>query len=286
MRRVAVALAALSMSLGAPSGPAFAGGCDEVVVFCGAEGNGSSYTGVIAIPGLRGNGGSGGGGGGGACVGCEWSVVPACPINGPDNGADAMCMGASMACESRGEDGILMRIYVRENGGPWRSMGNACIGGGNDVVTVADVTAQAGQAYREQMRPGAARIGTSPAGRQVVNLPTYFSAGGTEPMTGTFGPAGVRMTITATPTYVWDFGDGATLETRSAGGPYPGGDVRHTYRTPATRTVTLTTRWSAEFTVVTAMGTFGPFAVGGAPVAPSTTQAVEVREARAVLVGD
>jgi hypothetical protein len=280
MRRMLVVVAALMLAVGLPTLPAEAKEC-EVVALCGAESNGSGYNGVIAIPGLSGgNGGSSGGGGG--CVGCEWTFVPACLPNGPED--DAMCASAAMACENRG-GGILMRVYRRENGGPWQSQGNACVGGASPVVTVADVRADAGQAYREQMRPPAATISTQPSGRSVVNMPTYFMAGGAGPMTRSFGPAGIRMTITATPTYVWDFGDGVTYETSSKGGPHPTGDVRHTYRTPGTRTVTLTTRWTAEFTVVTALGTFGPFDIGGPPVAPSDTQDVSVHEARAELVG-
>jgi hypothetical protein len=94
------------------------------------------------------------------------------------------------------------------------------------------------------------------------------------------------MTITATPMYVWDFGDGsAPFETTSVGGSYPDGDVTHLYRSDGRRTVTLTTRWSATFTVTTVLGTFGPWDVPGQPIAPSTSRTIPVREARAVLVG-
>ena len=277
MRRLA--LAALLVGL-APL-PAYAEDCG-VVALCGVESDGGSYDGVIAIPGLRG-GGEGSGGGGG-CLDCEWTFVPACLPNGPDPGADAMCATAATACADKG-GGILMRVYMRQGDGPWQTRGTVCTGGSRQVVTVADVREDAGRVFRERMRPPAATITTQPRTTQVVNIPTYFTANGARPMTSTFGPPEVRMTITATPAYVWDFGDGATLETVSAGGPYPDGDVRHTYTSAARRTVTLATRWSAEFTVVTALGTFGPFAADGAPVAPSTSRVVDVREARAVLVG-
>jgi len=264
-----------------------AGPCDltKSLEKCGGAGSdGTAYTGVIAIPGLSGSGGSAGGTSGGGCTDCEWVVVPACLPNGPRPGQDAMCAGAATSCAARGEEGILMRAYMRHEGGAWQMMGTFCTGGGDAVVTVADVLPLAGQEYRERMRPGAAAFGFEPDGGQVVNIPTFFTASGTGPMTATFGPDAVRMTITATPAYVWDFGDGATLETRSPGGPAPDGDVTHTYTSAATRHVTLTTRWSAEFTVVTAMGTFGPFAIGGPPVAPSTARDVVVREAPAELV--
>jgi hypothetical protein len=250
----------------------------------GATSNGSSYNGVVAVPGLSGTpGGSAGGGGGGGCAGCEWTFVPACLPNGPANGADAMCASAALACENRG-GGILMRIYRRENGGPWEHLGTTCVGGASPVVTVEDVRAMAGAAYRAQMHPPAATIGSEPATYSLVNVPTYFAANGAGPMTQTFGPDAIRMTITATPTWAWAFGDGATLETSSPGGPYPTGDVTHTYRTRGARTVTLTTRWSAQFTVVTALGSFGPFDVGGPQIAPSSSRAMQVYEGRAELV--
>lgn len=284
--RLTLALAAASATLAASPPPALAGtaNCHQgATEGCGAHSDGSGYTGVIAIPGLPGGGGSGSSGGGGGCTDCEWLFVPACLPNGPMPGADAMCAGAVMACVERG-GGIMMRVYFRQGGGSWQSRGNVCIGGPNTVVTVADVAPRAGQHYREQMRPGAARIAMQPSVQQVVNARGYFMAGGVDAMTRTFGGGGFEMTITATPTYVWDFGDGTTVETQSRGGPYPTGDVTHTYTSAATRTVTLTTRWHAEFTVASPLGTFGPFEIGGPPVAPSSSLQVVVREARATGV--
>lgn len=252
----------------------------------GASGDGTSYNTVVAIPGLSGGpgGSSGGGSSGGGCAGCEWYVTPACPINGPpDNAADVMCSGAAMSCP---EGGIRMRVFVRRSAtGSWTVAGTYCTGNGNGVVTVADVAADAGALYRDRMTPGAASVSLNPVGYDpIVNQQAYFGAGGVDTMRGTFGPDGLSITITAVPTYVWDFGDGTTLETTSPGG-YPSGDVTHVYRAPGPRTVRLTTRWHAEFTVTSALGTFGPFDVGGTPVAPTTTRAITVREARAELIG-
>lgn len=252
---------------------------------CGAESNGDTINGFVIIPGLQGSGGSGGGSGGGGCTDCEWRMTPACLPNGPEPGADAMCGMAANACASRGEDGILMRIYMRQSPGTaWRQMGTACIGGANDVITMADLQTDA-QQYLKQLDPDAATFSHQPADHAVVNMPTYFSAQGSGPLSGTFGPAVARITINATPEYVWSWGDGsAPLTTTSTGGPYPSGDVHHTYRAPATRTVTLTTRWTATFVVDTAFGQFGPFEVGGPQIAPSTSQQLRVREGRAELV--
>jgi hypothetical protein len=251
----------------------------------GVTGGDGAYHGVVVVPGLQGNGNAQGNGGG-SCPGCEWSLVPACSVNGPVNGADALCGAAVYSCPSRGQEGILMWVYVRRPGGTWTRAGTVCVGPQDPVLTVDALRVDA-RRYLFEMDPGAATVSVAPRGfSPVVNEVTYFTATGGGTRTATFGPAGVRLTITATPAYVWDFGDGTPpYETRSPGGPYPTGDVTHTYRAPGARTVTLTTRWSATFTVTTAQGTFGPYDVGGAPLAPSTTQAVRVREAGAVLVG-
>jgi hypothetical protein len=260
--------------------------CEGALEHCGGTSNGASYSGVVIFPGWQSGGGASGGGGVSQCVGCEWTYTPHCLPNGPDPGADAMCNAAATGCEARGEDGILMRVYFRRPGQDWQNVGTACIGGDNDPVTLADLAADAGQVYRDELKPNAASISPQPAnGPWVVNFRSYFMATGAGPRSGTFGPAGARMTISATPTYVWNWGDGsAPLETTSTGGPYPTGDVTHVYRGKGARTVTLTTRWSATFTVDTALGTFGPFEVPGPPVAPSSTRAIRVQEGRAELI--
>ncbi|HEU0129459.1 MAG TPA: hypothetical protein VFQ85_00525 [Mycobacteriales bacterium] len=255
--------------------------CGGSAVFCGADSDGTSYDAVIGLPELRSKAG-GGGHATSSCTGCEYALVPACSINSPTNGADALCGAAVNSC--RGE-GILFWVYVRRPGESWDQIGTSCIGADNPPLTVGRVTADARE-YLRRMTPPAAAIGVQPpAGKVLVNKAAYFAATGAAPMTETFGPAGARLTLTATPSYVWDFGDGsAAFETASAGGPYPTGDVTHVYRDAARPTVTLTTRWSATFTVVTNLGTFGPFPVGGPPVAPSSTRVLTVREGRAELV--
>ena len=274
-------LASLLVVVGLP-GAARAGDCGQYL-FCGAEGKGDgSYHGVVVIPGLQ--GGSGKATGGGSCEGCEWSLVPACWTNGPEN-PDALCGAAVLSCPARGQQGILMWVFRRRPPAGWEHVGNVCVGPNDPVLTVADLQADA-RRYVGELGTTAATVGVAPSHyTPVVNTATYFTATGGGTRTGTFGPQGVRLTITATPTYVWDFGDGsAPYETSSPGGPYPSGDVTHTYTTPGARTVTLTTRWTATFTVATALGTFGPFPVGGAPIAPVSTRAIQVREAGAVLV--
>lgn len=286
MRRILVLVVAV-VTLGLPVS-ARADSCDDMPVLCGAESTGrGTYQGIVIVPGLHTGDGAGHGNGASGCADCEWSLVPACSVNSPENGADALCGAAVSICRSRGDDGIFYWVFVRRPGEGWHQVGTACIGASNPVVTLADLRADAAQRYRDEVRPNAATIDPQPAnGPWVVNLAAYFAASGAQTTTKTFGPDGARMTITATPTYVWDFGDGSPpYETTDVGGPYPDGSVHHVYRTDGTRTVTLTTRWAATFTVTTAFGTYGPWDVPGAPIAPTSTRTIQVREGRAVLVG-
>jgi hypothetical protein len=286
MRRVLLVVIAV-FALGLPT-TARADTCDGMTVLCGADSTGNgTYQGVVVIPGFQSGNAAQHSNGASGCADCEWSLVPACWVNSPENGADALCGAAVNVCRSRGDDGIFYWVFVRRPGEGWHQVGTACIGAHDPVVTLADLRVDAARYYRDEVRPNAATISPQPAdGPWVVNLNAYFLAQGAAPLERTFGPAGARMTITATPTYVWDFGDeSAPLETASVGGPYPDGDVTHVYRSDGRRTVTLTTRWSATFTVTTALGTFGPWDVPGAPIAPSTSRTIPVREARAELIG-
>ena len=67
-----------------------------------------------------------------------------------------------------------------------------------------------------------------PRGRTLVNLDTYVYA---DPKLydKPVPIAGQIVRIRATPSYTWHFGDGTSLTTADAGGPYPDGDVTHKY---------------------------------------------------------
>ncbi len=95
-----------------------------------------------------------------------------------------------------------------------------------------------------------------PGGRTLINLPTYFEArlsatghGPGEVHTVTLLGRTVRVRPVAA-SYRWDFGDGtAPVATTSAGGPYPDGDVRHTYLREGVYQVTVTMGYRGEYAV-------------------------------------
>jgi hypothetical protein len=99
----------------------------------------------------------------------------------------------------------------------------------------------------------------------------------------------VLATITAVPTYHWDFGDGATGP-NSPGRPYdaaisprafPDAYVDHEYKQPGTYQVTLTVIWDGTFTVPGVAQAFALDAVTLVATAP-----VVVDEAAGVLTGN
>ncbi|MDQ1604017.1 MAG: hypothetical protein QOE01_1862 [Actinomycetota bacterium] len=212
------------------------------------------------------------------CTDCEWSVVPAC-LSDQISDANVMCTGAAAGCPDALD--VLFRVYLRHGDGPWRLQGNVCLGPGDRPATVSDV----GQAIRDRVvryLPDAAPT-FQPASGGLVNLPTLFAAG--EPRTMTTRPfdvLGFSVVVMAHARWEWTFDHGIAKVFDQPGGAYPDQSVSYTYAGPGERDVSVTTYWSARFTVNGA----GPFAVPGGEIAKTAGPiAVPVREAHSQLVG-
>lgn len=124
---------------------------------------------------------------------------------------------------------------------------------------------QVAQIARRQLRPPAPKIMASPAGDQLVNLPTWMwlDRGSWTAVSATASVPGVSVTAIARPTSViWSMGDGSSVTCTGAGSPFPAGsdpksaspDCGHTYKAssagrpaeafPVTATVQWTVSWS------------------------------------------
>ena len=212
------------------------------------------------------------------CEGCEWTVAPAC-LEGSATG-EAACRNAVGTCAEPGD--IFYRVYMRTGPTePWQLVGTVCLGPGERPQSVGDI----GELVRERvvnLLPDASPS-FQPAQGGLVNLPTLFAAG--EPAsirTQAFDVLGFEVVVTATARWAWTFDDGVTEEFTQPGGPYPDESVSYTYARSGTREVSVTTYWSAMFTV----DGEGPFAVPGPAVSKTAGPiTVPVREARSVLVG-
>lgn len=95
-----------------------------------------------------------------------------------------------------------------------------------------------------------AGVVVQPGAKGLVNMPVIVHSPTTVQVfeTEVLGRA-VHLAVEATE-YSWDFGDGGwPLVTASPGKPYPSEELTHTYLTPGTRQITLTTTWDAFFRV-------------------------------------
>ncbi|WP_232303602.1 PKD domain-containing protein [Pseudofrankia sp. DC12] len=154
-------------------------------------------------------------------------------------------------------------------------------------IPLATVRAQLADYLRDQLLPKPT-LTIQPGARSFTGLqtivytqvPPAFAFNVNQP---------VLATISAVPTYHWDFGDGATGP-NSPGRPYdaaisprdfPDAYVDHEYRKPGTYQVTLTVIWDGTFTVP---GVAQAFALNAVTLV--ATAQVVVEEAAGVLTGN
>jgi hypothetical protein len=191
-----------------------------------------------------------------------------------------MCQGATESCT--GADEVYYRVYFRPSAtAPWQLVDSVCLGPGERPASVADV----GELVRERvvnLLPSA-DPSFQPADGGIVNLPTIFAAGEPDRVeVEPFDVLGFSVTVTATAEWQWTFDEGVMRTFDVPGGAYPDDSVSYEYATTGDRSVSVTTSWTAEFTV----DGQGPFAVPGPPITKTAGPVtVPVREARSQLVG-
>ncbi|WP_238430729.1 PKD domain-containing protein [Frankia nepalensis] len=154
-------------------------------------------------------------------------------------------------------------------------------------IPLATVQAQLADYLREELLPKPA-LTVQPNGHSFAGLATIVYT--PVPPAFTFNvDEPVVATISAVPTYHWDFGDGDTGP-NAPGRPYdpaisprdhPDAYVSHQYREPSTYQITLTVVWDGTFTVPGVAQAFPLDAVTLTATVP-----VEVDEAAGVLVGN
>jgi hypothetical protein len=166
----------------------------------------------------------------------------------------------------------------RPSGGQWRLIGQAC-------MHSADGSGQALPALslndfrRLPLPPGTAHV-QPPSLRTLVNVDTnvYVEA---RPTVLTTTLLGQPVQVRATPVrFTWSFGDGGSLRTQDAGGPYPQMTTTHVYRRAGLVTVQLVTSYTGEYSV--AGGPWLP--VDGEADVPSGAVTLTIVETRAELV--
>ncbi len=209
------------------------------------------------------------------CGGCEWTLEPACQSPRPTDWA--ICAGALYSCPA---PALRLAVYLRRPGWPVaRRVGSFCA---DPAVPLQPSALLPGVRDRFLRLVPALRPSFEPRGRGIVNLPVLFGAGQAGSLgRPSFGLAGHSIELEAAASWLWAFGDGATLATRSPGGGWPLTDVGHAFGRAGQFPVRVTTTWSGQFWVDGA----GPFAVSGPAVTQTAVLDVPVAEARALLTG-
>lgn len=174
---------------------------------------------------------------------------------------------------------------------PW-SHGPVWIPDGADIPMLSPE--QVAQIARERLRLPTPVIAASPAGDQLVNLPTWlWLAGSWQAVSATASVPGVSVTATAVPISVtWSMGDGGTVTCTGPGTSYATSadpasaspDCGYTYRTSSasqrgeTFEVTATVDWTATWSGAGESGAFPTMTT-------SATVAFRVAESQAVATG-
>ena len=202
------------------------------------------------------------------CDDCSWKLTPACSTanGGPCDSVTRGCPAAQ----------ALKRIWFSRAGAPWRDLGIVCLGpsGVLKLAAVEDWVAEQFVQGVPVLRPAA-----QPTQGVLPRIPVVFRTRQGSFGTRSYRLVGHRIRLTATPSWVWRFGDGRRLSTKEPGAAYPNVTVAHAYAAAGVRRVRVRTTWTARYT----LDGLGPFPVS-ADLTQDAAMEVVVGQGRAVLI--
>jgi hypothetical protein len=91
-------------------------------------------------------------------------------------------------------------------------------------------------------------IAYQPEAEPLVNVPIYFWSDLPTQFATRVTVVGEVVDVLLRPGFVWSFGDGTFLSTKDAGGPYPNGKIKHTYKNPGIYPIILVQSWNGHWT--------------------------------------
>ena len=91
-------------------------------------------------------------------------------------------------------------------------------------------------------------IAYQPEAEPLVNVPIYFWSDLPTQFATRVQVVGEVVDVLLRPGFLWSFGDGTFLSTTDAGGPYPNGKIKHTYKNPGVYPITLVQSWNGDWT--------------------------------------
>lgn len=205
------------------------------------------------------------------CLGCTWTYTIYCRQD-----SNTPCRHAVVSCPA---GALLYRVSFGLTSSTVSEIGSVCWGSSQPLTrelaqaSVRDYVIR----YVPKLVPG-----FDPPGGTLTSIPGIFWTGQPtilEPPS--FYLSGRSVTITATPTWRWVWGDGSAVWKSVPGAPYPSRQITHQFRLPGDYQTQVTTVWKATYTV-SGVGTFD---VSGEVIRQSQVVQVPVKSARTVLVG-
>ena len=97
-----------------------------------------------------------------------------------------------------------------------------------------------------RLLPGS-KILYQPSNGALTGVPVYFWSDTNSAFSVVTTILGVGVNVLMNPSFVWNFGDGSTFTTSSAGGPYPDSTITHTYKSAGIYTVNLAISWAGSW---------------------------------------
>lgn len=203
------------------------------------------------------------------CMGCTWKYTVYCAYD-----SEGLCAHAVVTCPL---GMVRYRVWFGREADQLTVIGSVCWGSGAPITrrSIDHAIAQRGTRYVPPLRPG-----FDPPGGTLVGVAVIAWAG----QPAVIAPAPLRLSgmtvrLTCRGRWLWTWGDGARQWYAVPGSPYPARDVVHTYRAAGRFGASVSSRWTATYTVAG----LGPFDAGGDIVRQRRAVPVDVRSSRTLL---
>lgn len=205
-----------------------------------------------------------------SCLGCTWKYTIYCMQD-----SDTPCRHAVISCPA---GSLLYRVSFGLTPSTVSEIGSVCWSSSQPLtreLAEANVREHVIR-YVPALVPG-----FDPPDGTLTSIPGIFWTGQpTILLPPSFSLSGRSVTITAKPTWRWNWGDGSALWKSVPGAPFPSRQITHQFRLPGNYQTQVTTVWSATY----AVSGVGTFEVSGELIRQTQVLQVPVKSARTVLV--
>ncbi|MEJ6494367.1 MAG: PKD domain-containing protein, partial [Actinomycetes bacterium] len=180
-----------------------------------------------------------------SCLGCTWKYTIYCMQD-----SDSPCRHAVVSCPA---GSLLYRVSFGLTPSTVSEIGSVCWGSSQPLTrelaqaSVSDYVIR----YVPALVPG-----FDPPDGTLTSIPGIFWTGQPSILVPpSFALSGRSVTITAKPTWRWDWGDGGAIWKSVPGAPYPSRQITHQFGASGDYQTQVTALWTATYTV-SGVGTF------------------------------